>query len=178
MKKIGALVSSILMVCLGLSGCGGGSSKSKTQGSGASKTLVSITVKTANSATSVATGATLRFAAQGKFSDGSAADVSSQVAWKSSDTTMGIMNSAGVLTGVKAGSITVTATEGTVSGSMAITVTQVSLVSISIGGNGSLSAGASEQLSAQGTYTDSSTQSLTSQVAWKSSCSSQEVPGV
>ena len=52
---------------------------------------------------------------------------------------------------------------------MAITVTQVSLVSISIGGNGSLSAGASEQLSAQGTYTDSSTQSLTGQVAWKSS---------
>ena len=166
MKKLGALVSSILMVCLGLSGCGGGSSKSKSQGSG--RTLVSITVTTASSATSVATGATLQFSAQGKFSDGSVSDVSSQVAWKSSDTTMGIMNSAGVLTGVKTGSITVTATEGTISGSMAITVTQASLVSIAITGNGSLAAGASEPLYAQGTYTDGSTQLITSQVAWKS----------
>ena len=166
MKKLGALVSSILMVCLGLSGCGGGSSKSKSQGSG--RTLVSITVTAASSATSVATGATLQFSAQGKFSDGSVSDVSSQVAWKSSDTTMGIMNSAGVLTGVKTGSITVTATEGTIRGSMAITVTQASLVSIAITGNGSLAAGASEPLYAQGTYTDGSTQLITSQVAWKS----------
>jgi uncharacterized protein YjdB len=169
MKKIGALVGSILIVCLGLSGCGGGSSKSKSQSSGSTRTLASITVTTSSSATTVATGATLQFAAQGKFSDGTVADISSQVTWKSSDTTMGVMNSAGVMTGVKAGSVTVSATQGTITGSMAVTVTQVSLVSISIGGNGSLSAGASEQLSAQGSYTDSSTQTLTSQVAWKSS---------
>jgi uncharacterized protein YjdB len=169
MKKFGALVGSILVVCLVLSGCGGGSSKSKTQSSGATRTLASITVTTPSSATSVATGATLQFAAQGKFSDGTVADISSQVTWKSSDTTMGIMNSAGVMTGVKAGSVTVSATQGTISGSMTITVTKVSLVSISIGGNGSLSAGASEQLSAQGSYTDSTTQSITSQVTWNSS---------
>ena len=169
MKKFGALVGSILIVCLVLSGCGGGSSKSKSQSSGGTRTLASITVTTPSSATAVALGATLQFAAQGKFSDGSVADISSQVTWKSSDTTMGIMNSAGVLTGVKAGSVTVSATQGTVSGSMAITVTKVTLVSISIGGNGSLSAGASEQLSAQGSYNDSSTQSITGQVTWKSS---------
>ena len=46
MKKFGALLGSILIVCLVLSGCGGGSSKSNTQSSGATKTLASITVTT------------------------------------------------------------------------------------------------------------------------------------
>ena len=168
MKRIGSFLSSILIVCLGFSGCGGGSSKSNSQSSGNTRTLVSISVTSASSATSVATGATLQLAAQGKFNDGTVADISSQVAWKSSDTTMAILNSAGVLTGVKAGSVTVSATESSISGSMAITVTQAALTSISIGGNGSLAAGTSEPLSAQGTYTDSSTQSITSQVTWKS----------
>ena len=168
MKKIGLFVSSILIVCLGFSGCGGGSSKSNSQNSNSARTLVSISVTSANSATSVATGATLQFAAQGKFSDGTVADISTQVAWKSSDTTMAIVNSAGVLTGVKAGSVAVSATDGTVSGSMSVTVTQAALASIAIGGNGALAAGVSEQLSALGTYTDSSTQSITSQVTWKS----------
>src|ERR1700749_5166123 len=78
MKKFGALVGSILIVCLVLSGCGGGSSKSQSQSSGATRPLASITVTTPSSATSVALGATLQFAAQGKFSDGSVADISSQ----------------------------------------------------------------------------------------------------
>jgi uncharacterized protein YjdB len=168
MKKIGALIGSTLILCLGLSGCGGGSSKSKSQSSENTKTLVSISVTSTNSATSVAIGATLHLAAQGKFSDGTVEDITPQVAWKSSDTTMAIVNSAGVLTGAKAGSVTVSASESTISGSIGIVVTQVALSSIAIGGNVSLTAGASEQLSAQGAYSDSSTQSITSQVTWKS----------
>ena len=48
MKKIGAFLGSILITCLVLSGCGGGSSKSNTQSTSATKTLSSIAVSGKN----------------------------------------------------------------------------------------------------------------------------------
>lgn len=167
MKKIGAFVS--LMVCLVVAGCGGGRhSNSNSQGSG-DRTLVSIAVTSANSATTVAAGATLQMAAQGKYSDGSLADITSQVTWTTSDLTLAKANATGLLTASKAGTVTVSATQGSVSGTMNITVSQATLSSISILGAGSLAAGVNEQLAAQGIFTDSTTQSITSQVTWQSS---------
>lgn len=164
MKKIGAFVS--LIVCLGVAGCGGGR-HSNYQGGGV--TLVSIAVTSASSATSVAAGATLQMAAQGRYSDGTSADITSQVTWTTSDSTVAGTSATGKLTANKAGSVTVTATENGVSGAMNITVSQAALSSVSISGAASLAAGVSEQLSAQGVYTDKSTQSITSQVTWASS---------
>lgn len=131
--------------------------------------MVSLTVTSAGSATSVPAGATLQLSAVAKFSDGTTADVTPQAGWKTSDSTIATANSAGVLTGVKAGSITVTATDEGVSGTLPLAVSQAALSSISISGGNSLAAGASEQLTAQGKYTDGSTQNLTSQVTWQSS---------
>ena len=169
MKKIGGFLGSILVTCLVLSGCGGGSSKSNTQTTGATKTLSSITVSGKNAATSVAAGATLQLAAKGTYSDGTTADVSSQVTWSTSDSTVATTNAAGLLTSLKAGSVVASAKLGSIAGSMTVTVSAASLSSISISGGAALVAGLSEQLSAQGTYSDGSTQALSSQVTWQSS---------
>ena len=169
MKKIGWLLSSIMIFCIGLSGCGGGSSKSNSQSTGGTKTLASISVHSANSATSVAAGATLQLAAQGTYSDGSVADISSQVTWSTSDTTVATTNTSGLLSSLKAGSVIASATQGAIKGTMTVTINAATLSSISVSGGASLAAGLGEQLSAMGTYTDSSTQAITSQVSWQSS---------
>ena len=161
MKKIGALLGSILITCLVLSGCGGGSSKSNTQSTGSTKTLSSITVYGQNSARSVSAGASLQLVAQGNYSDGTIADISSQVTWSTSDSTVATMNASGLLTSLKAGSVVASATKGSINGTMVVTVNGAALSSISVSGGASLAAGLTEQLAAQGTYTDSSTQALT-----------------
>ncbi len=167
MKKIGALLGSILITCLVLSGCGGGSSKSNTQSTGSTKTLSSITVSSQTK--SVAAGATLQLAAKGNYSDGTTADLTSQVTWSTSDSTVATTSAAGLLSSVAPGTVVATAKLNTVSGSMTITVSSATLSSISVSGGATLVAGLSEQLSAQGTYSDSSTQSVTSMVSWQSS---------
>lgn len=169
MRKIGAFVSLISTVCLVLAGCGGGSKHSNTQSNGTSRTLVSIAVTSSNSATSLAAGTTLQLAAQGTYSDGTTASLTSQVTWATSDSTLASASASGLLTGLKVGSITVTASQGSVSGKMNLSVTQATLSSISVSGGASLTAGTTEQLAAQGTYTDKSTQSISNQVTWQSS---------
>jgi uncharacterized protein YjdB len=168
MKRIGAFVSVMLFACLVLAGCGGGS-HSNSNGSGGSRSLVSINVTSSNSVTTATAGASLQLAAQGKYSDGSAADITSQVVWTTSDGTTAKANASGLLASYKAGAVTITATQGSVSGSLNLTITQAVLNSISILGAGPLAAGVSEQLGAQGAFTDNTTQSITGQVTWQSS---------
>jgi len=168
MKKLGVLLSTILFVCIGFSGCGGGSSKSNSNSNG-TPTLASITVYGKNAVTSVAAGSTLQLVAQGNYSDGTSKDISSSVTWSTSDSTVATASTAGLLTTIKSGSVIAKATQGSISGTMTVTVNGAALSSISISGASSLAAGLSEQLTAQGTYTDSSTQTITNQVTWQSS---------
>ena len=166
MKKVGAFFGSILITCLVLSGCGGGSSKSNTQSTSAAKTLSSIVVSGKNS---VVAGATLQLAAEGTYSDGTTADITSQVTWSTSDPTIATANVSGLLTAVKAGSVVATAKQGAITGAMTVAVNAATLSSISVSGGATLAAGLSEQLSAQGSYSDGSTQTMTSQATWQSS---------
>ena len=168
MRRIGAIVCSILAICLSFSGCGGSHRSSQSNG-GTTRTLASITVYGANAARSLAAGTTLQLTAQGNYSDGTIADLSSQVTWNSSDTTVAKLNTSGLLTSYESGSVIATATSGTVSGTLVVAVNGAALSGISISGGASLAAGQSEQLAAQGTYTDSTTQVLTTQVNWQSS---------
>ena len=168
MKRFGALFALALVACLAIAGCGGGGKKT-SQTTNSTATLTSITVASTGAASSVAAGATLQLSATGHYSDGTTATLTSQVSWASSDGTLASLSGSGMLTALKAGSVTVTATKGTVSGNMVITVTQATLSSIAVSGASSLAAGATEQLTAQGTYSDSSTQALTTQVTWQSS---------
>ena len=166
MKKLFSLVSAVVLGALCLTGCG-----SKGAGSGltdeTNPTLETLTVS--GSASTVAVPSTLQLSAMGNYSDDSQKSLSSQVTWQSSDTTIATISASGMLTAVKAGSVTVTATMGTVSGTKPITVTAAPLRSIAVSGGSSLEAGLTEQLAAQGTYADKSTQDLTSQVTWQSS---------
>ncbi|MDP3158216.1 MAG: Ig-like domain-containing protein [Archangium sp.] len=133
--------------------------------------LVSIAVTP--STPTLAAGATQQFIATGTYSDASTAIITTQVTWASSATAaVGISNAAGsegVATAVAAGSSTISATAGSVSGSTVVTVTVASATLVSIAvtpAAASIARGRTQQYVATGTYSDSSTQVITTQVSW------------
>jgi hypothetical protein len=129
--------------------------------------LTGITVTPANA--TVVAGGTQQFAATGTYSDGSTSNLTSQVTWSSSATLVATISTSGLATAVAAGSTTVSAALGGVSNSTTLTVTPA-LTSITVTpANPTVIAGATQQFTATGTYSDSSTSNLTSQVTWSSS---------
>jgi hypothetical protein len=133
--------------------------------------LTSIAI-TAPSA-SLPKGSTEQFTATGTYSDGSTANITSQVAWASSVPATATISATGLATAVAVGSTNTSASlSGITSNSFALTVTNPPLTSIGITAPGSsLAKGASEQFTATGTYSDGSTANITSQVVWASSTS-------
>ena len=130
--------------------------------------LVSIAVTPANP--SIAKGTTQQFTATGTYSDSSTQNLTSSVTWSSSNTAAATITSGGLAAGVAAGSTLIQATLGSISGSTGLTVTAPVLVSIAVTpANPSIAVGATQQFTATGTYSDSSTQNLTSSVNWSSS---------
>jgi len=130
-------------------------------------TLVSIAV-TPDDGT-LNTGATQQFTATGTYSDSSTQNITSQVTWDSSNDSYATISSGGLATGVGAGEATISATLGEISGNTTLTVNAVTLVSIAITPNTpSIYAGHTQQFTATGTYSDSSTGNITSQVTWSS----------
>ena len=136
-----------------------------------SATLESIAVTPANP--SIAKGLTEQFTATGTYSDNSTGNISSQVTWVSLNMSAATINSGGLATAVGVGSSTISAILGSVSGSTILTVTPATLVSIAVTpANPSVTKGATQQFTATGTYTDNSTQDLTTQVSWMSGTTS------
>jgi hypothetical protein len=135
-------------------------------------TLVSIAVTPTNP--SIAKGTMLQFTARGTFSDSSTQDLTTQVAWSSSDTSIATINPnlgfQGLAYGTGVGSTTITATLGSVSGFTTLTVTPAVLVSIAVSPiNPAIPIGATQQFTALGTFSDSTTQDVTASVTWSSS---------
>jgi trimeric autotransporter adhesin len=133
--------------------------------------LVSIALIPANP--SIANGTQQQFAATGTYTDASTHDVTGTVTWSSFDTTVATISNAsgsnGLATSVAQGSVTITATLGTITGVTGLTITPAALVSIAvIPVNPSIANGTSQQFAATGTYTDNSTQPLTTSVTWSS----------
>lgn len=158
----------VLFSIVVLAGCGGGGSKSgSTNPPPPTPTLSSIAVT--GTAANVAVGATLQLKATGTYSDSTTKDLTSSVTWSSSDTTIATVSASGLVTGVKAGPVSIKATSGSVNGSMAVTIDAAPLTSIAVtGSSSSLLLGATLQLKATGTYSDSTTQDLTATVTWSS----------
>jgi len=134
--------------------------------------LVSIALIPANP--SIANGTQQQFIAGGTYTDASTHDLTTAVTWSSSDTTVSTISNAsgsnGLAASVSQGSVTITATLGTISGSTGMTITPAALVSIAvIPSNSSIANGTGQQFAASGTYTDHSTQPLTTSVTWSSS---------
>src|SRR5277367_622652 len=124
-------------------------------------TLVSIGVTPANS--SIANGLTNQFIATGVYTDNSTQNLTASVAWTSSNTAVASVSNAplshGLAMGVSAGSASITAATGNLSGSTGLTVTPAILVSISVTpANPRTANGTNQQFNATGTYTDNSTQ--------------------
>jgi uncharacterized membrane protein len=83
-------------------------------------TLLSLAVTPANS--SILAGGTQQFTATGSYSDTSTQNLTSSVTWTSSTPGAATINAAGLATGVAAGSTTIQAATGSISGSTPLTV--------------------------------------------------------
>ena len=142
--------------------CGGSSSKSTP-----SPTLSSIAV-TPTSPT-INSGKTKQFTATGMYSDNSTQNLTSTVTWSSLTPGVATITAGGLATGVTTGSSTITATMSGINGSTLLTVTAPVLVSIAVTPtNPAIAAGTTQQFTAMGTYSNSSTQNLTSTTTWSS----------
>jgi Bacterial Ig-like domain (group 2)/Galactose oxidase, central domain/Kelch motif len=114
-----------------------------------------------------------QFVATGTFSDNSTEQLAS-VSWSSSNSAVATISNdstnLGNAYGVAQGTTNMSACAGAVCGSATLTVGAPALVSIAVSpANGTVAAGLTVQFHATGTYTDNSTQDLTSLVTWNSS---------
>jgi len=135
-------------------------------------TLVAIEVNPAD--LSISKGTTRQFAATGIYTDASTQDLTKQVTWSSSNTSVASISNAagsnGLASALGVGSATISATLGTVSGTTTLGVTAATLVSIQVDPADSvISMDVNLELTATGIYSDNSTQDLTQKVTWKSS---------
>jgi len=161
------MIGFIVVAALGLllTACGGG------DGGGSSPSLLSIAVTPANP--SVPVGGFLRFSAIGTYSDNTAQGL--LVDWSSSNNGVATVSNGprgfnGFASGNATGTATITATSGSVSGSTLLTVTSAAVVWIDVTPSGpSVLLGAAQQFTATGTYSDGSSQDVTTLVTWFSS---------
>ncbi len=135
-------------------------------------TLTSITIDPA--LPSIAKGTKIQLAAIGNFSDGTTQDLTESVTWVSLDATIAQVSdsigSKGLAAGVAIGGTTITASESGITGSTKIGVTAATLTSITIDpALPSIAKGTTIQLAAIGSFSDGTTQDLTSFVTWTSS---------
>jgi trimeric autotransporter adhesin len=130
--------------------------------------LTSITVTPPS--LSLALGLTSGLTATGVFSDGSTQNLTATVAWSSSNPAVVTVNASGIVLPIATGNVTVTATVGSISGTATVTVTAATLTSIQLSAAQlSLAAGLGENVTATGTYSNSTTQNITTSVQWTSS---------
>ena len=130
---------------------------------------ISITPGTAK----FAEGTTLQLKATGKFADGSTQDLTGAVTWKSSSNSVLAVSPSGLATANNPGSATVTASLGTASGSSALTVSLVGTSSVAITPAAvTVAPGTTQQYKATATFSDKTTQDVTSLVQWESADSS------
>ena len=138
--------------------------------------LVSIAVAPLNP--SVAKGLAEQFTATGTYTDGSNANLTTQVDWVSGTTSVATISnttgSQGLASTLATGTTAITAAlSGITSSSDTLTVTAAALVSIAVAPlNPSVAKGLTEQFTATGTYTDGSNANLTTQVDWVSGTTS------
>jgi hypothetical protein len=138
-------------------------------------TLTSISVDPPTA--SIARYTTQQFTAYGTFSDASVYDITHDVTWASSNTSVATISntidSKGLASGLAGGTTTITATFGAVSGNATLTVKSVTLTSIAIEpSNPTTAIGWPVQFTATGTFSDSTTQDITALVTWLSSAGS------
>jgi hypothetical protein len=170
MKSSNVLIIALVLALM--TGCGGGGGGGNSP---ATKTLVSLALSPINP--SISRGTVQQFTATGTYSDNSTQDLTTSATWTSSAASVAtISNTAGAngrATSAAAGTATITAAVGGVSASTTLTVTPATLVSLAVSPtNPSISLSSTQQFTATGTYSDNSTQNLTTSAIWTSSITS------
>lgn len=126
---------------------------------------------------SIAIGATVQFAAIGTYSNGTTQDVTKSATWTSSNLADATVQTAGqaspgLAMGIAGGTTTITAAISGKSGTATLAVTSAgaTIVSIAVNPlNPSIAAGTTQQFFATATFSDNTTQDITSTAAWTSS---------
>lgn len=133
--------------------------------------LVSLSINA--SANAVNVGGSLQLTAMGTYQDGKPAQPVGGVTWSSLAASLAIVDNTGLVSGLKSGPVTVTASIGSISASIQLSVVPVlqSIVLSPIGP--ALLVGGQEQFHALGSYNDGSTQDLTSVANWTTSDASK-----
>jgi hypothetical protein len=192
-QKISQILPATLLLAI-LASCGAGAVDVQTNGSvsgAAGVQLLSISIEPADPR--IAQNTSQQFTATGIYSDNTTRDLTASVTWSSSDagiataeyaaptsTDIAMLSQTAPKTtnggkayayGKNAGTTTVTASSGSTSGSTTITVTNATLVSLAvIPTNPSIPVGTALQFIATGTFSDNTTQDLTTNNAiWSSS---------
>ena len=130
--------------------------------------LDSITVSPASS--SIAKGLTQQFTANGTYSDLSTQNITANVTWVSSNTTVATISDTGLATAFNVGSTTIMTTQGEINGNTTLTVGPKELISVTVSpADVSIPEGCSQQFTANGTYSDGTYADLTSSATWTSS---------
>ena len=121
--------------------------------------------------TSIAKGTSIQFTAIGTFSDGTTQDLTNSAIWTSLTPNVVNIDNGGMATGVTVGLSSITASKGGVtSNTFSLAVTAAMLQSISVSPtSASIVKGLTQQFTAKGTFTDGTTQDLTTSVIWSSS---------
>lgn len=157
-------VLTYFLISLLLSACSGGSSSGKQTNN--TPSLQSLSLSTPP--TTMISGETFQASVTGLYTDDSSFDLSSDAGWSSSDTNILTVSDSGLITAINAGSTTITAAFSGESASFSINVIALSSIAMSIIPD-DLEVGDSVQLSANGTYTDSSSEDISNDVIWASS---------
>jgi uncharacterized protein YjdB len=132
--------------------------------------VVAVSLVIAPSSAKLLAGATQRFSVSGVlFSDGSIGPAP-VVSWRSSDATVATVDPQGLVTAVKVGIVTLTASAGNLRGTAIVEVDPLQLVTLVISPSYcGLTVGLGLQLEALGSYADGSSRNVTTQVSWSSS---------
>jgi uncharacterized protein YjdB len=167
---IGTLLALAVMLSALALGC---TTKTPTSTTPPAVTLSSITV-TPSSPNNLAVGGTQQFTAAGTYSDGKQSDITTQVSWTSSNTTVATISASGLATGVAEGSSVISAslnnkTSPAVNLTVIVPVPELSTITIMPESADNLTVGATLQLTAKATYSNNSNEDVTSKVTWASS---------
>ena len=126
-------------------------------------------------APTIADGTTIQFHALATLADGTTQDVTTSSKWSTANpaavTIISGPQLTGIASGIAPGNSTITAVFGSVSGQASLTVTNATLSSIAITPTApqSISVGSTVQYKATATFSDSTTQDVTTLVTWTSS---------
>ena len=129
--------------------------------------LISLNIE--GDTTRLAAGTSTRLRALANYTDGSQQLATQQVDWVSSDDSLAVVDAAGKLTALQAGTVNISASLAGVTSTYVVEISDASLQQLSIEpASAVLTPGTRLRLRAQGQFSDGSSQDLTEQVLWVS----------